>query len=71
MLKLDYPLVGDASDPMDAAWHSHTPLHLWVFFHWFGAKDGIAVEVTPKPFHPQITMVSDPRMWTKIRSQAS
>ncbi len=65
VLKLDYPLVGDAFDPMDAACHPLTPLHLWVFFHLFRAKDGIVVEMTPKPFHPQITMVSDSHMWTE------
>lgn len=35
------------------------------FFHLFRAKDGIVVEMTPKPFHPQITMVSDSHMWTE------
>lgn len=49
VLKLDYPLVGDAFDPVDAVCQSHTPLHLRVFFpHFFRAKDGM-VEMTPKP----------------------
>lgn len=51
MLKLDYPLVGDAFDPMGAACQSHTLLHLRVFFFstpdLFRAQDG-TVEMTPK-----------------------
>ena len=68
VLKLDYPLVGDAFDPMEAACQPHTPLHLWVFFffHLFGAKDGIAGEMTPKPLILRLPwLVSDPHMWIK------
>lgn len=68
VLKLDYPLVGDAFDPMDAACHPHTPLHLWVFFflHVLGQGWDSSSNDT-KTSHPQITTVSDPHMWVGNR----
>lgn len=63
VLKLDYPLVGDESDPMDVACQPHTPLHLCVFSTCLERWDGIQNDT--KTSHPQITMASDPHMWIK------
>lgn len=67
---MDYPLVGDAFDPMEAACQSHTLLHLWVFFHLFGAKDGIAAEMTPKPLILRLPWLVIHICGNKIRSQS-
>lgn len=59
MLKPDYPLVGDAFDPLPA---SHILTSVGVFsLVWGQGWDSSRSDT--KTFHPQITMVSDPHMW--------
>lgn len=62
---MDYPLVGDAFDPMEAACQSHTLLHLWVFFSLVWGQGWDSSRNDTKTSHPQITMVSEPHMWMK------